>query len=165
MTEPTPRLALPLLEPGQAQKEMFHNEALALLDIAVQGSAEGPIDTPPADPRPGDCWIVGAAPDGEWAGRAGCVAGWTAGGWRFVAPREGMRLWLGLARGFALFADGEWRLGQAHGKLFVEGQQVVGIRSSAIPEPAGGMVVDGEARTAIVALLEALRSHGLIASD
>lgn len=165
MTGPTPRLALPLLEPGQAQKEMFHNEALALLDIAVQASADGPLDAPPADPQPGDCWIVGAAPSGEWAGRARCVAGWTPGGWRFVVPRDGMRLWLGPARGFALFAGGEWRFGEAHGKLIVEGQQVVGIRGAAIPEPAGGMVVDGEARTAIVALLEALRSHGLIASD
>lgn len=33
---PTPRLALPLLQPGQAQKEMYHNEALARLDLAVQ---------------------------------------------------------------------------------------------------------------------------------
>lgn len=78
------------------------------------------------------------------------------------SPSEGMRIWLDTDRGFALFAGGEWRTGQAYGKLFVEGQQVVGIRSAAIPEPEGGIVVDAEARAAIVALLQALRSHGLI---
>ena len=154
-----------ILRDPYSNKPFVHFYATALLDIAVQASADGPLDAPPADPQPGDCWIVGAAPSGEWAGRARCVAGWTPGGWRFVVPRDGMRLWLGPARGFALFAGGEWRFGEAHGKLIVEGQQVVGIRGAAIPEPAGGMVVDGEARTAIVALLEALRSHGLIASD
>lgn len=165
MTEPTARLALPLLEPGQAQKEMFHNEALALLDIAVQGAAAGPLDIPPADPQSGECWIVGANPSGDWSERARCIAGWTAGGWRFVAPFEGMRMWLGLGTGLALFVDGEWRIGETHGKLFVEGQQVVGLRSAAIPEPEGGTVVDGAARAAIVALLQALRAHGLIEAD
>ena len=162
MTDPTPRIQLPLLEPGQAQKEQFHNEALALLDLAVQAAGEGPLDTPPEAPQPGQCWIVGPVPSGDWAGHAGHVAGWTAAGWRFVAPREGMRIWLDTDRGFALFAGGEWRIGEVHGKLFVERQQVVGIRGAAIPEPEGGMVVDAEARAAIVALLQALRSHGLI---
>ncbi|HVJ03793.1 MAG TPA: DUF2793 domain-containing protein [Sphingomonas sp.] len=165
MTDPTPRLALPLLEPGQAQKEMFHNEALIRLDIAVQGAAAGPLDTPPAAPAPGQCWLVGAAPTGDWVGHGNEVAGWTDAGWRFLAPREGMRLWLGTPVGFALFVEGEWRIGGTYGKLFVEGQQVVGAQGSPIPEPAGGTVVDGEARDAIVAVLEALRSHGLIESD
>jgi hypothetical protein len=165
MTDATPRFALPLLEPGQAQKEMFVNEAMTRLDVAVQAAAAGPLDAPPTDRQPGECWIVGDAPSGEWAGHAREVAGWTAGGWRFVAPREGMRLWLAPERGFALFSEDAWRIGHAHGKLFVEGRQVVGLRSAAIPEPEGGMVVDGEARAAIVAVLEALRGHGLIDTD
>lgn len=32
----TVRLSLPLLQVGQAQKELSHNEALTLLDFAVQ---------------------------------------------------------------------------------------------------------------------------------
>ena len=32
MTDATPRFALPLLAAGQAQKELFHNEALTLPD-------------------------------------------------------------------------------------------------------------------------------------
>ena len=34
----TPRWALPLLAAGQAEKELTHNEALLLLDMAVQPS-------------------------------------------------------------------------------------------------------------------------------
>lgn len=164
MTDPpTARLSLPLLQPGQAQKEMFHNEALARLDIAVQGAAvAGGANAPPGDPATGDCWIVGEAPEGPWAGHAGKVAGWTQAGWRFVEPCEGMRLWIAADLAFALFSGGIWSFGRSHGRLFVEGLQLVGPRGAAIAEPAGGATVDVEARAVIAAVLEALRAHGLI---
>lgn len=166
MTEQTPRLALPLLQPGQAQKEMTVNEGLAMLDMVVHGAviAVG-IDAPPASPAPGACWIVGAAPSGAWAGHARAIAGWTSAGWIFASPREGMRVWLDENTGSALFSGGEWRLGEVHGKVFVEGDQVVGTRGEPIAEPLGGMTVDAEARAAIVSVLEALRVHGLIGND
>lgn len=160
---PTARLSLPLLQPGQAQKEMVHNEALALLDISVQGAvvAAG-ANIPPAEPVPGDSWIVGEAPAGIWSGRADQVAGWTLAGWRFVVPCEGMRLWIIADQAFALFSGGNWEIGRSYGRLFVEGMQVVGPRVAAIAEPAGGLTVDAEARAAIMAVLEALRGHGLV---
>ena len=81
MVETSARLALPLLVPGQAQKEMFHNEALATIDLALQASvAAVGTEAPPAAPSPGQCWIVGPRPTGDWAGQAGALAGWTAGG-------------------------------------------------------------------------------------
>ena len=36
--ETTPRLKMPMIVPGQAQKELSHNDALATLDLLVQGS-------------------------------------------------------------------------------------------------------------------------------
>ena len=36
----TPRWALPFLFAGQAQKEMFHNEALVRIDALVHGIAQ-----------------------------------------------------------------------------------------------------------------------------
>ena len=163
MTETTDRLALPLLNAAQAQKEMYHNEALVRLDLLTQAAAEGVgANTPPIDPQPGRCWIIGDAPEGAWRGRAGEVAGWTEGGWRFVTPREGMHLWLGRGAGHALFTNGGWRAGEVHGRLIVEGQQVIGARAAAIPEPEGGTVADAAARAAISAVLVALRAHGLI---
>lgn len=161
--QPTPRLALPLLQPGQAQKEMYHNEALARLDLTVQAAvfAVG-TNIPPESPEPGDAWILGGAPTGEWAGRAHAIAGWTEAGWRFVAAAEGMAAWMLESGGFALFYDGGWHQGEAHGRLIVEGEQVVGARAEAIEDPDGGTLIDTEARSAISAILAALREHGLV---
>jgi len=160
---PTPRLGLPLLQPGQAQKEMYHNEALARLDLAVQPAViAADANIPPESPEPGDAWILGTAPSGAWAGHARAVAGWTDAGWRFLAPVEGMTAWVLESAGFALFSDGGWRVGEAHGRLIVEGEQLVGPRADSIEDPDGGMTVDIEARAAILAILVALREHGLV---
>lgn len=160
---PTPRLALPLLQPGQAQKEMYHNEALALLDLAVQASIVAAHENiPPETPEPGQAWILGSAPEGDWAGRPRAIAGWTAAGWRFLAPREGMTAWVVEDAGFALFSSGNWTVGRAYGRLIVEGEQVVGPRAESIEEPDGGTTVDAEARIAIAQILVALREHGLV---
>ncbi|RYY22461.1 MAG: DUF2793 domain-containing protein [Sphingomonadales bacterium] len=162
----TPRLALPLLAAGQAQKELSHNEALSRIDLTLHGNIMGNnAEVPPDDPEPGQCWIIGETPEGDWAGHAGEIAGWTDGGWRFVRPCEGMQLWSGLDTGFAIFSGDEWRLGEAHGRLFVAGEQVIGPRSAAIAEPAGGAVVDAEARATILAVLNAMRAHGLVEAD
>jgi hypothetical protein len=162
----TARFALPLLQPGQAQKEMSHNEALSRVDALLHAVAHTIGENqPPETPAPGDCWIVGAAPVAAWAGHAQEIACWTEGGWRFVVPAEGTRLWLGAQAGHARFEAGDWRAGEAHGKLIVEGVQVVGARGAPIAEPSGGTTVDAEARVVIVAVLEALRTHGLIAGD
>ena len=81
----TARLAMPLIQPGQAQKELYHNEALLVADAAVQASvAAVGLDAPPANPAAGACWIVGSAPTGAWAGRAQALAAFTATGWRFI---------------------------------------------------------------------------------
>lgn len=161
----TERLKLPLLAVAQAQKEMTHNEALALLDVAVQPVVQsiGPANVP-TTPVAGQCWIVGAAPAIEWAGQSGALAAWTAGGWRFIAPFEGMAIW-SIADGTTARRLGStWVVGQVTAtKISIGGQQVVGPRRPTIATPAGGSVVDLQVRTALVAVLETLASHGLIA--
>ncbi len=164
-TDQTPRFALPMLQPGQAQKELYHNEALALLDIAVQPNVVGiGANTPPASPATGACWIVGASPTGAWAGAAHHLAGWTGGGWRFVAPVEGMTVW-NLANTLeSRFIAGSWVSGQTRSaQLLIGGTQVVGPQRPAIATPSGGAMVDAEARAALAAILAAMTAHGLIA--
>ena len=47
----TDRLSLPLLIAGQAQKELFHNEALQTLDTLVAAAVEdAPANDPPQSP-------------------------------------------------------------------------------------------------------------------
>lgn len=162
----TARLGLPLLHVGQAQKEVSHNEALALLDFAVQASVEAVgLDTPPIAPAVGQGWIVGAAPTGAWAGQARALAGWTSDGWRFVAAHPGMTAWSGADGAFARFDGAAWQIGSVVGtRLVLAGRSVVGAQQPAIAAPASGATIDAEARTAIGAVLSALRAHGLIAT-
>ena len=164
MTDATPRLALPMLAPGQAQKEMTHNAGLAVLDAAVQASvlAAG-IDAPPADPVPGQSWIVGAAPTGDWIGQADALATWTDAGWRFVAPTPGFRAWVAAEAVDARFVDGAWTLGVARAdQLVLGGHAMLSTPAGAVADPSGGGVVDSEARAAIAAILAALRHHNLV---
>ena len=59
------RLGLPFLAAGQAQKEVTHNEALALIDAGLSPAAETiGVTAPPSAPALGQCWIVGGAPSG-----------------------------------------------------------------------------------------------------
>jgi hypothetical protein len=164
MTETTDRLALPLLIPGQAQKEIWHNEALMLIDGLVQPSviAVAPA-TVPTTPALGACWIIGASPTGVWAGKAQHLACWTSGGWRFMPPREGMSCWNVADALTVRYTGGAWVKGVEQALSFkIGGQQVVGARSAAILNVTGGSTVDVEARFAINTILAMLRYHGLI---
>jgi Protein of unknown function (DUF2793) len=141
----TPRFALPLLFVGQAQKEFFVNEALLRADLLLHCVIEGEVQTVPAAPVAGQAWLVGDDPQGSFAGHAGAIAGWTNDGWRFVAPRDGVRVFDRSQLCFRLHA-GSWRL-------------------PASPAPAsGGTVVDTEARAAIASILDALTEAGLVAA-
>lgn len=162
MTQATTRFALPLIVPGQAQKEWFHNEALALLDAALHPCVEeGPTDTPPDAAQLGQGWIVGAAPSGAWVQHPHHLAVQTAAGWRFVAPVSGMEVWSKQA-GHPLHWSGVAWSGTLHAAgIAIGGEQVLGSRRPAVPSPSGGTTIDAEARAAIAALIATFQQHGL----
>ncbi|HWT12583.1 MAG TPA: DUF2793 domain-containing protein [Allosphingosinicella sp.] len=157
------RFALPFLVPGQAQKEMFHNEALATIDSVLSASVEGaPLAVPPAAPADGESWIVGAGASGAWEGRADALATWTGGGWRFVLPVPGMQVWNKAAGLWLRWTGTAWSEGTIPASaLLIGGQQVVGERRPEVPSPSGGTVIDAEARAAIGLLIATLKAHGL----
>lgn len=165
MTDMTDRLALALIAPGQAQKEMTHNEALVRLDIMVQPvvQAVAPASVP-ASPTFGQCWIVGVGASGAWAGRDGAIAAWTAGGWRFVTPFEGMTAW-SIADSMQVTRRGtDWIIGEVNAQqVRINNVRVITVRQPAIATPVGGAMVDSESRDAISSILGVLRTHGLIA--
>jgi hypothetical protein len=147
MAESSGRFGLPYLQPGQAQKELFHNEALAAIDALLHPVAQTfGDDAPPSTPAIGQCWIIGAAPTGAWSGHSHDIALWSEGGWRFIASVPGMMVWLANDSVWAREVAGNWEV------------------TAAIADPTGGSTVDTEARAAIFALLSAVRSHGLIAT-
>lgn len=164
MSDASPRLSLPFLLPGQAQKEIFHNEALLTLDAIVHATVEDwPAASPPSTPAEGESWIVGAGAGGAWAGRDDAIATWSAGGWRFTAPLPGLTAW-NRAAGLWLHWDGTaWSDGRwPAAALTIGGVQVVGPRQPGIASPSGGTTIDAEARAAVDALIATLISHGLI---
>ena len=159
----TARFALPMIAPGQAQKEAYHNEALALIDAALHASVEGAPSTEPAtEPGEGDSWLVGEGATGAWAGQDDSLATWTGGGWRFVDPQPGMTAWNKAAGRWLHWSGTAWAAGSPVESLLIDGDQVVGARQPDIPSPSGGTTIDAEARTAIDRVIVTLRTHGLI---
>lgn len=138
----TPRFGLPLLFVGQAQKEVFVNEAHVLTDALLHCAVAGEASAPPASPADGECWLVAADPSGAWAGHSGKIACHHAGNWLFVAPRDGMRV-LNRTTGQDRRHHGTW------------------LAPEAPPAPTGGTVVDTEARSAIMTLVSRLRDAGI----
>ncbi|MDQ8757856.1 DUF2793 domain-containing protein [Sphingosinicella sp. LHD-64] len=163
MTETSARFALPFILPGQAQKEIFHNEALTTIDCALHSCVKGFATEPPAEPVSGEGWIVEAGASGAWAGRTGCLATWTSAGWRFVSPVPGMMVWDKEASHWIYWNGEAWSDGaMPAAALMINGEQVVGPRQPDIPTPSGGTTIDAESRSAIGAIIVTLKSHGLI---
>lgn len=163
MTYTSARHDLPFLIPGQAQKEFFHNEALARIDIILCAAVENAgVAVPPTDPEPGQAWIVTSAAAGAFQGRVNQIACWTESGWRFVQAVPGMQAWNKVDDYFMIWTGDSWGAGVIRGSsVNIEGKQIIGERLPAIAAPAGGGVVDAEARAAIAALTAALKTHGL----
>ncbi|HAX90906.1 MAG TPA: hypothetical protein DCY07_01695 [Rhodospirillaceae bacterium] len=106
----TPNLTMPYLVAAQAQKEVTHNEAMNDLDCLAQLCVTSRVlNTPPPTPADGDAYIVGAAPTGVWAGKAGQVAIYFSG-WRYKTPKAG---WLAFSRAdnkFYVYNGTAWAL-------------------------------------------------------
>lgn len=142
----TPRLALPLLAAGQAQKEITHNEALTLIDALLCPVVEAVgVNVPPAAPDTGQAWIVGAAGTGAWTSHAHDIAVATAGGWRFAAMPDGATVLVRADGGIWRRSAGGWQ---------------APLQMTA---PAGGATVDSECRAAVSVLISALEARGLVA--
>ncbi len=152
--ELTARYGLPLLVAGQGQKEVTHNEALLLLDAAVGCVVERrDLVQPPNSPIAGQCWLVPSGAGLDWDGKAGQIATWTEGGWRYLSLPEGATLY-DKAGGQRLRRMGEsW---QADG--------LSGAPLAQISSPSGGVTVDSEVRAVVNAILERMRTLGLIQS-
>ncbi len=144
----TGRHRLPLLAVSQAQKEITHNEALVLIDALLHMAVEAALPAAPAvtDNDIGKSWAINVAPTGAWANKAGQIACWVGGSWRFIVPHEGMRVWNKSTRRHSLFISGQW------------------TTAPSVPNPTGGTAIDSEARTALVAILQYFRLIGILAT-
>ncbi len=95
MSEQTPALSLPLIQPSQAQKHVTHNEALMRLDALVQAVVlTRDSASPPGSPAAGDCHIVPATATGAWSGQDHALAYFDGAAWIFLTGKPGWRVYV-----------------------------------------------------------------------
>ncbi|WP_374410757.1 DUF2793 domain-containing protein [Novosphingobium colocasiae] len=115
MTDPiafesaTARFDLPLLYSGQAQKEIFVNEAILRIDSLLHCGIVSEAEAPPSGVEDGQIWLVATGATGEWATHDGELACRIEGQWSFVIPGEGMRVFDLSTQAEMLFASAEWK--------------------------------------------------------
>jgi hypothetical protein len=106
----TPRLILPLLAAGQAQKHVTHNDALTRLDALVHLVVDSRTQAaPPGTPTELSAYIVPGGGSGAFAGRTDQVALFEDGGWTFLTPRPGWQAWVADEGEHNLWTGTEWR--------------------------------------------------------
>ena len=91
MSETSPRFNLPYIMPGQAQKHVTHNESVRALDSLLHVSvlSRGQNSQPDA-PAAGDSYLIGGAPEDEFAGHALELVCFVDGSWMFYPPVQGL---------------------------------------------------------------------------
>ena len=140
MSQQSPSLSLPLMQPAQAQKHVTHNEALMALDVLVQLVVED-IDrtAPPAAPSVGQCHVVGAGAGGDWDGRDGQIACYTGAFWSFTPPRAGWRAWVGPEARPVIFDGTAW------GPEPLDSQNLAGVGINTTSDGVNRLAVSAEA--------------------
>lgn len=142
----TSAIGLPLLVPGQAQKEFFVNQAMCLIDALFMRIVKASQPAPPASPDDGECFRITAPATGVWSGRTDRLAVRIGGDWHYIEPSEGMQLF-----------------DQTTGQALVFRSQWLSAITPALPE--GGLVIDVEAREAISGLLQVMQTAGILRAD
>jgi hypothetical protein len=106
----TPRLSLPYIAAGQAQKHVTHNDALVRLDglihLAVASRSQG---TPPSSPTELSAYLIPAGAGGVFAGKTDQLALFEDGGWSFLVPRKGWQCWIEDEAELHVWTGTEWR--------------------------------------------------------
>ena len=110
MSQSSPLLSLPYIQPAQAQKHVTHNEALRRLDALVHLSVESRVLTePPANPTDGARFIVASGASGDWAGQDHAIALNGGGAWLFLTPGTGWRSWVADEGTEVIWQNGQWQ--------------------------------------------------------
>ncbi len=109
MSETSPILGLPYIQPAQAQKHVTHNEAIQMLDALVQLVVIAQDQTaPPNSAQSGARYIVATGGQGDWADHDGDVAVYNGNGWIFLTPQRGWTAYVTDTESQTLFDGTSW---------------------------------------------------------
>lgn len=137
----TPRLGLPLLAAGQAQKHVTHNDALMRLDALVHLVVMSRTQSvPPASPGETSAYIVPAGGTGVFSGHQDDLAIFEDGAWSFLDPRPGWQAWVSDEAEHHVWTGTQWRRAQPESSL---GAELWGVNAAA--DAVTRLAVSGEA--------------------
>ena len=108
MTDTT-RLGLPLMDAAQAQKHVTHNEALVRLDALTHLSVSTRADAPVGVSGEGARYLVSQSPSGAFAGHGDQIALYQDGGWIFLVPKAGWRVYVEDVFSLQAYDGSAWR--------------------------------------------------------
>ncbi|NRG18500.1 DUF2793 domain-containing protein [Rhizobiales bacterium] len=105
----TRSFSIPELAAAQAQKHVTVNEALRVIDAAMNLVVTSrALTDPPANPGDGAKYIPASPAGGVWAGRENEVAAFVNGLWRFFSPEVGWRAFDQATGKLAIWDGAEW---------------------------------------------------------
>lgn len=105
----TTKLNLPLLDSGQENQIVVHNEAISMLDALWQLSVISmDLDSPPVSPSAGDTYIVKAPGYGAWEDMANYIAAFVNGAWQLFEPSAGWRVYDNNTGALMIFDGADW---------------------------------------------------------
>ncbi len=140
MSQSSPILSLPYIQPAQAQKHVTHNEALRVLDAITQLTViSADLMTPPQTPTAGDRYIVAGPAADDWAGQEGTIAVWVDSTWQFFTPQTGWRADVTGTAETLRFDGGVWQLLQPD----FQNVPLVGVNAAA--DPGNRLTVSSDA--------------------
>jgi len=104
----TANLSLPYIAPAQAQKHITHNEALKLLDALVHICVEGVINSLPANPAEGNCFIINAEENLPLASYNGHIVQYIDSAWVYFSPSSGWVAWQKDMQQILVYTNAAW---------------------------------------------------------
>lgn len=105
----TTNFSIPELAAAQAQKHVTVNEALRVIDVAMNLTViRRDFTAPPGAPSEGDKYIPAATASGAWTGREDDVAAYVNGEWIFFNPAEGWRVYDQTTGELLIFDGASW---------------------------------------------------------
>ncbi len=132
MSQTSPTLSLPYIQPAQAQKHVTHNEALRILDAITQLSViSTTLTEPPGQVANGDRYIVADAATGAWAGQDANVAVWVESAWQFFTPNVGWRADISGSGEEVRYDGTDWQSVGGGGAVDLQNVASVGIGTTA----------------------------------
>ncbi|NSX56587.1 DUF2793 domain-containing protein [Parasulfitobacter algicola] len=119
MSDTSPILSLPYIQPSQAQKHVTHNEAIRMLDSIVQLTVrQADRRDPPVIVTDGDRYIVPLGGTRAWAGKDTKIAQSENGAWTFITPATGWLCYVSDTQDIQVFDGAAW--GPATGGLVAD---------------------------------------------